>query len=98
MTLRTSRGGSLPTPAVLGDVDQLEGLDRLRLAVFGDLEVFLRQIVNGVALPVGDDDVDADEVDVGAEDRGLLLGLCAAAAAARRCWAAGAFCACSPAP
>ena len=57
---------------VLADVHQLEGLDRLRLAVFGDLEVFLPEIVDRVALLVGDDDVNADEVDVGTECRSLL--------------------------
>ena len=56
---------------VLADVDELERLDRLRLPVFGDFEVFLLQIVDGIALPIGDDDVDADEVDVGAKDRSL---------------------------
>ena len=59
---------------VLGHVDELERLDRLRFPVFRDFEVFLLQIVDGVALPVGHDDVHADEVDVGAEDRGLLIG------------------------
>ena len=64
---------------VLGHVDELERLDRLRFPVFRDFEVFLLQIVDGVALPVGDDDVHADEVDVGAEDRGLRV--CSAGAA-----------------
>ena len=58
---------------VLGHVDELERLDRLRLAVFGDFEVFLLQIVDGIALPIGDDDVDADEVDVGSGRSGVCL-------------------------
>ena len=41
----------------------------LRLAVFLDLEIFELEIGDGIALPVGDDDVDADGVDAGAEDR-----------------------------
>ena len=51
------------------DLDQLELLDRLRLAVLEDLEVGLRQVGDRLVLPVGDDDVDADEVDAAAERR-----------------------------
>ena len=54
------------------ELDQLEGLDLLRLAVFGDLEVALLQVRDRVALVVGDDDVDADEIDAGAENRRRL--------------------------
>ena len=68
--------------AVVGDVDQLEGLNGLGLPVFGDLEVFLREIVNGIALPVVDDDVDANEVDVGAENRAVPVARGAAPEAA----------------
>ncbi len=86
---------------ILGDVDQLEGLDRLRLAVLGHLEVFLLQVVDRVPLPIGDDDVDPNEVDVGAEDRGLGRGsggggCCGdGCCCGGGCWA-GAFCALSP--
>src|SRR5262249_31706958 len=48
--------------------DELEGLDRLRLAVFGDLEIRLLQIGDVRAVLVGDDDVDANEVDARPED------------------------------
>ena len=56
---------------------QAEGLDGLRLVVLDELEVVLGEIGDRVAAAIGDDDVDAHEVDAGAEDR--LLG-----AAARR--------------
>ena len=55
------------------DLDEAERLDGLRLAVLEHLEVGLLQIDDRIALPVGDDRVDADEVDAGAEDR-LLVG------------------------
>ena len=51
------------------DPNQSEGLDRLRLAVLEDLEVFFRQAIDGIALPVGGDDVHSDEVDTCTEDR-----------------------------
>ena len=54
------------------DLDQPERLGLLRLAVFLDLEILELEVGDGIALPVGDDDVDADGVDAGAEDR--LLG------------------------
>jgi hypothetical protein len=52
------------------DLDRRELLDRLRLAVLGHLEVHLLQVTDRLRLLVGDDDVDADEVDAAAE-RGL---------------------------
>ncbi len=60
---------------ILGDVDELEGLNGLRLAVFRNLEIFRLQVMNRIALPIGDDDVDANDVDVGAEDRDLGCGI-----------------------
>ncbi len=54
---------------VVSDIDELERLNRLRLAVLGDLEVLGSQIVDGIPLLVGDDHIDADEVDVSAERR-----------------------------
>ena len=57
------------------ELDQLEGLDLLRLAVLGDLEVALLQVRDRIAFLVGDDDVDADEVDPGAENRRWLGGI-----------------------
>ena len=53
------------------ELDELEGFDLLRLTGLGHVEVGLRQIRDGVAVLVGDDDVDADEVDAGAEDRAV---------------------------
>ena len=44
--------------------DLVEVGDRLLDAVLEDLEVVLRQAGDGVALLVGDDDVDADDADV----------------------------------
>ena len=80
----------------------LNGLDLLRLAVLGDLEVVRLQIGDRVAVLVGDDHVDADEVDAGAEDRRLaagrrLVGGCAAGPLAARC-GAGAAERAAPAP
>ena len=51
------------------DVDQLEGLHGLRLAVLGDLEVLLSQIADRLTLLVGHDHVDANKVNVGPKDR-----------------------------
>jgi hypothetical protein len=45
------------------DVDEREGIDRLRLAVFQDLEVFLLQFANDLALAIRDDNVDFDVID-----------------------------------
>ena len=56
-------------------LDQPELLDRLRLAVLEHLEVGLLQVRDRLRLLVGDDDVDADEVDAAAED-GLLRRCC----------------------
>ncbi len=66
---------------ILGHVDQLERLDCLRFAVFGDLEVLLPEIVDRVALLVGDDHVHANEIDVGTERRSLRQPVLAAEAA-----------------
>ena len=46
--------------------------DRLRLAVLEDLEVFLLQVADEVALLVGDQGVDLDVVDLDLEGRRLL--------------------------
>ena len=55
------------------DLEQLERLDVLRLAVLPHLEIFWLEVGDRLALLVGDDDVHADEVDVGAERRLLRL-------------------------
>ena len=55
------------------ELDQLEGVDLLRLVVFEDVEVRRLQIRDRVAVLVRDDDVDADVVDAGAEDGRRLL-------------------------
>ena len=62
------------------DLDDREGVDRLRLAVFLDPELVLRQIDDRVALFIGDDRIDADVVDARPDARWsrlriLLLGL-----------------------
>ena len=44
-------------------LDEPEGLNRLGLPRFADLEVLRRQIDHRPALPIGDDDVDADRID-----------------------------------
>jgi hypothetical protein len=56
-----------------GDLHELERLDGLWLVVLEDLEVGLLQVGDGLALSIADDDVDADEVDAGPEDRRHLL-------------------------
>ena len=51
-----------------------ENIDkRLRLAVFDDLEVVLRQVPDEVALRIGDDGVDLDVVDLDLEGDGGRL-------------------------
>ena len=55
------------------DVDHRERLDRLQLAVFLDPELVLLQVEDRVALPIGDDGVDADVVDPGPDARDRLL-------------------------
>ena len=65
----------------LVDLHDRERLDRLRLAVFLDPELVLLEVEHRVALPVGDDDVDADEVDAGPD----AAAAAAAPAAASRC-------------
>ena len=56
-----------------GDANQPKRLDGLGGAVLEHLEVVRLQVGHGVAFPVGDDDIDADEVDVCPEDGWLLL-------------------------
>ena len=56
-----------------GDLDPLERLDRLQLAVLEDLEVGGLQIPHVVAVVVRDDYVDPDEVDARPEDGRLVL-------------------------
>ena len=63
----------LAGPRIAVDANQAELLDRLRLPVLEHFEVGLRQVGDRLALVVVDDDVDADEVDAGAEDRLRLL-------------------------
>ncbi len=49
------------------DPDQPELLDGLRAAVLEDLELFLPQVDDRGVFPVGDDDINGDVVDAGAE-------------------------------
>src|SRR5687767_3123163 len=58
------------------DPDHRELLHLLRLAILGDAELLRLQIENGLTLVVGDDDVDADEVDAGADGRLLRANRC----------------------
>jgi len=62
-----------PIRALDGNVNLREGADRLRLAVFEDLEVLLLQVPDKVPLPVGDDDVHLHVVDTQLECRRLRL-------------------------
>ena len=50
------------------DLDELNVSTCLTLVVLEDLEVFRCQVDHGIALLVGDDDVDADEVDAAPDD------------------------------
>jgi hypothetical protein len=60
--------------AVNRDVHQAERGDRLPLAFLHELEVFLLQVGDEPAVPVSDDGVDLDEVDLAAEgDRRALI-------------------------
>ena len=68
------------------DLDQPERLDLLRLAVFLNLEVLELEIGDRIALPVGDDHVDAHEVDAGAEHRLAWSGGRLAGVLRRRSW------------
>ncbi len=95
LRLRICFGGGPPGVDVAVNLDQLELFDLDRLAVFEHLEVGLRQVGDRLGLLVGDDDVDADEVDAGAE-HGLLrvalalspaADLADAAALVSGCWA-----------
>jgi len=54
-------------------VDQLEGRDRLELAVLAQLEVVLRETADRLAVFVQHADIDANDVGAGAESRGALL-------------------------
>jgi hypothetical protein len=68
----------LPRPRGIRDcaVDSnlAEQIDRLRPAVFDNLEVLFGEIGNRVTAGVRDDDVDTDDIDAGAE-RGLRIWL-----------------------
>ena len=77
------RGEQRAVGALDRNVDEREGGDRLRLPVLEHLEVFLLQVADDVALPVGDDDVDLDVVDADLEGRLLLRG-----GGAGGCWPA----------
>ena len=55
------------------NVHEGERIDRLRLPVLEHLKIFLFQIADEISLPVGDDDVDFDVVDLDAEGRLLRL-------------------------
>ena len=57
-----------------GELDELHRLDGLRNAVFLDQEVGRLEVFDRVAVAVDDRDVDADEIDLGAED-GCCAGL-----------------------
>src|SRR5688572_7526711 len=48
-------------------------IDGLLTPVFDDLEVLLRQIGDGIAFVISDDDVYADEIDAGAKCRPTAL-------------------------
>ena len=52
---------------------ELERFDLLRLAVLGDVEIRRLQIGNLIAVTVGDDDVDAHEIDAGTKHRLLRI-------------------------
>ena len=53
------------------NIDQGEGGDDLRFPVLEDLKVFLLQIADELALPIGHDDIDLDVVDADLESGGL---------------------------
>jgi hypothetical protein len=54
-----------------GELDELERLNRLRNAVFSDVEVFGRKVGERHPVPAGDRHVDANEVDA-CPERGPL--------------------------
>ena len=54
------------------ELHQLEGFNLLRLAVLGDLEIPLLEVAHRGTVLVGEDDVDANEVDAGAKHRRRL--------------------------
>ena len=60
-----------PLGSVRVDGDELEGVDLLALAAFRDVEVVRGEIGNLAAIPGGRDDVDADNVNPGAECRSI---------------------------
>jgi len=57
------------------ELDEFERIDLLRLVILGDIEVRRLQIGDRIPVLVRDDDVDANVVDAGSEDRGLLAGV-----------------------
>ena len=54
-------------PGTGADLDELEGLYRLELALLVDLEIGCLQIGHMVAVAIGHDGVDPDEVDARSE-------------------------------
>ena len=76
---RPDRFRQLAVDRIARDLDELEGLDLHGLAVLDDFEVGQGQVLDGIALAVGDEHVDADEVDTRPEGglrrgRGRLVG------------------------
>ena len=71
LRLRICFGGGPPGFGLPSTLISLNCSIATRLAVFENLEVVLRQVRDWLRLLVGDDDVDADEVDAAAE-HGLL--------------------------
>src|SRR5205823_13042873 len=67
------------------DLLEAEAADLLRLAVFDDLEVLGLQTAHHGAGAIAHDDVDRDELRVGAEDRRLLCGRLLCRRNCRRC-------------
>ena len=55
------------------ELDELEGLNRLRLPIFDDFEIGLLQVRDGRAALIRNDDVDPYEIDSRAELRRLTL-------------------------
>ena len=52
-----------------GHLDEPERLDGLQRTVLANLKVLRAEVHHRLALPVGHDDIDPNEVDAGAEDR-----------------------------
>ena len=59
--------GARHQPAV--ERNQFESLNFLRSPLLDDLELFGPQVLDGIAVLVGDNHIDADEVDASPEDR-----------------------------